>query len=268
MGYSDHDGEIPLWPEALVAMAEAAALGGNPSSLHRLGQKARRYLDDAVVAVRSLVGTCRAEVIFTSGAEESNALALWGLAHARRAMSPHGRAKQIVCDPWSMVASGPARCTLEMAGFDIVVLPVEPATGRIDAACVLAPASSPIGLGTALVSLCATEPVTGAIQPIDAISAAARAAGAWLHVDAVQSAGRVDLNFDGWGVDAMSLSSRPLGGPPGVGALVLRPGVDPQPLWYGGGQERGLRPGTQPVALAVGMGRAASMVLKRLANRE
>ena len=221
--------EQPLWPSVLPAMHAAAKLGGNPSSQHRLGQKARRILDDATLVLRQLAHAPKAEVIFTSGATEANTLAICGLARAQRAATG---ADTVVLQGPTHASVQAAAETLRLEGFHIAHAMTDPER-------------------VAVLSVGFVDPATGAISTIPQ--------GIPVHCDAALAPGRVALEM---GICcAVSLSARKFGGPPGVGALLLSPGLDLQPLWHGGSQERGLRPGTQAVALIAGMAAAARAVM-------
>lgn len=245
IAYLDYNATAPLRAEARAALMAALDAVGNPSSVHGPGRAARRIVEDAREAVASLAGVAPAQVVFTSGGTEANNLALRGA----------GRERVLV----SAIDHDAAR--LAVAGAE--TLPVAP-DGRVDpraVAAVLARDARP-----ALVSVMAANNETGVIQPVAEIAAVARDAGALMHCDAVQAAGRVALDFAGWGVDLMSLSAHKLGGPQGVGALIARDGVTLEPMNRGGGQERSRRGGTENVAGIAGFGAAARAALDGLAD--
>ncbi len=234
--YLDHNATTPLRPEASAAMAEALAMTGNASSVHRFGRHARRKIEAAREAVAALVGTRPEGVIFTSGGTEANNLALAGTARKRILVSAgeHDSVLNAVPDA--------VRIPLTGAGL------VEPAA--LDAR--LGESDAP-----ALVSIMLANNETGAIQPLAELARVARDHRALVHCDAVQAAGKLPLDLAALGVDLISLSAHKLGGPQGVGALVLAADLDVAPLLRGGGQERGRRAGTENLAGIAGFGAAA-----------
>ena len=230
--YLDHNATSPLRPAALDAMIEALRAGGNPSSVHRPGRAARARIDKARKQVAALVGALPAEVVFTSGGTEANNMALHG--HARVLVS--------AIEHESVLKAVP----------DAERIPVD-GNGVVD----LAPLERLLAGGPALVSVMFANNETGVIQPIAEVVRLARAAGALVHCDAVQAAGKVPVDLHGLGVDYLSLSAHKLGGPTGVGALVVRGGVPFATDRLGGGQESYRRAGTENVAGIVGFGAAA-----------
>ena len=232
--YLDANATEPLRPEARAAVLAALDAGGNPSSVHGQGRAARRRLEDAREAVARRFGARSGEVIFTSGGTEANALAIHGLRPGRRLL----------------VGSTEHPAVLAAAGPEAEVIPVL-ADGTLD----LDALATLLQGGPALVCLMAANNETGVLHPLSAAAALCRQRGALLHVDAVQAAGRVPLPTD---FDSMALSGHKLGGPPGAGALLLRPGLQLPPLIAGGGQERGRRGGTEPLPALAGLAAAAS----------
>jgi cysteine desulfurase len=256
--YLDHNATSPLLPEVAKAMAEAAAAHfGNPSSQHQAGRRARRALDEARDAIGRLVGARRGgrapdRVLFTSGGSEANNLALFGLSGIWRT-----RSGEITAPPELIISAiehpsvqAPAE-RFEQSGWQVHRAPVT-ADGVLD----LAAFSDLISERTRLVSLMLCNNETGVQQPIAAAAAICRARGIPLHTDATQAAGKLSLNFAELGVTAMTLSAHKLGGPAGVGALVVDGAATLEPLLVGGFQQAGLRPGTEPLSLAVGFHRA------------
>ncbi|MDN3565790.1 aminotransferase class V-fold PLP-dependent enzyme [Paeniroseomonas aquatica] len=232
--YLDANATEPLRPEARAAVLAALDAGGNPSSVHGQGRAARRRLEDAREAVARRFGARSGEVIFTSGGTEANALAIHGLRPGRRLL----------------VGSTEHPAVLAAAGPEAEVIPVL-ADGTLD----LDVLATLLQGGPALVCLMAANNETGVLHPLSAAAALCRQRGALLHVDAVQAAGRVPLPTD---FDSMALSGHKLGGPPGAGAVLLRPGLQLPPLIAGGGQERGRRGGTEPLPALAGLAAAAS----------
>lgn len=252
--YLDHNATTPVAAEAVSAMV--ATLGecyGNPSSMHSIGQAAKSALANARSGVAQLVGAGPAEIVFTSGATESNHLAVLGAL----AMQPGKRHLVLsrVEHP-SLIALAKQ---LEHRGIAMNWIPVDRA-GRIDPHRV----ASAIRPDTALVSAMWANNETGVVLPVAEIAACARAAGALFHCDATQAAGRVPIDFAASGIDLLSLSAHKLYGPKGVGALVVRKGLDLPPL-INGHQERRRRGGTENVPGIAGFAAAASVANDRLA---
>ena len=254
MTYLDHNATSPLDPRVREAMFDfLGGEPGNPSSAHRAGRHARAALDEARERVAALVGVSPRQVVFTSGGTEANNLALMGLA----ALETAGRLALSPVEHPSVIE--PARA-LAGHGWGLDWLPVD-ADGRVDVAA-WTPAP-----GTRIVSAMWANNETGVVQPVSAIAAKAREAGAWVHSDAVQAAGKLPVDFASVGVDLLTLSAHKINGPQGVGALILGPAVDLDPVLRGGGQERGLRSGTENLAGIVGFGAAARLALEELDAR-
>jgi len=247
--YLDHNATTEVRPEARVAMVEAGAIPGNPSSVHRYGRLARRIIEDAREAVADLVGAEPAEVVFTSGGSEANALALRGTGRTRILVSAVEHASVL------QNASGP--------GVLVETVPVD-AEGVIDLRqleLALAGNDRP-----ALVSLMAANNETGVIQDIAAITRSAHQRGALVLTDCVQALGKIPVQVHQWGVDYASFSAHKLYGPKGVGALYVRQGRPFAPLLHGGHQESGLRAGTESLHNLVGFGAACQDVERLLTH--
>jgi cysteine desulfurase len=251
--YLDYAASAPLRAEALAAMLPLLQRpAANPSSQHGPGRAARAAVETAREQVAALVGAAPGEVVFTSGGTEADNLAVKGAVLAR----PEG-ARQLVCSAVEHHAVLDAAAWAEAdAGARVALAPVDPA-GRVDLerlAGLLEPGR------TALVAVMAANNEVGTGQPVAAAAELAHAAGALLLCDAVQAAGLpgVDMRH---GIDLLALASHKLGGPTGVGALVVRSGAALRPLLHGGGQERGLRSGTLPVAAIAGFGAAAEATI-------
>ena len=250
--YLDYNATAPVRPEVVRGMVDRLAEPGNPSSVHGFGRAARAALDQARVRVAALVGATPERVVFTSGGSEANNLALHGPGAGRRVVS--------AIEHVSVGDAAAARA----GGSEVV--PVD-AEGRVDAAALDALLSA--GGGPGLLCVMAANNETGVIQPVAELAARAREAGLRVHCDAVQAAGRAALDMKALGLDSLALSAHKIGGPTGVGALVLGEASEPEPLIVGGGQEHGRRAGTENVAGIVGFGIAAELAqaeLERMAE--
>ncbi len=226
---------------------------GNPSSVqHRHGTAAAEMVESARRRVALAVGARPAEIVWTSGATEADNLAIRGALRA-----PARRTRRLVTVSTEHLAVLDTARAMRKEGFAVDVLPVN-RMGMVD----LDRLRSLVRAAPALVSVMWVNNETGVVQPIGQIAEICKAAGALLHVDAAQAAGKVDISIKRIPVDLMSLSAHKVYGPKGIGALVVRRGTALQPLASGGGQERGLRPGTVPAPLAVGMGKAFEIQAK------
>jgi cysteine desulfurase len=259
--YLDHAATTPLSPEALAAMTRELARTGNPSSLHGSGRRARRAVEDAREAVAAAAGAHPSEVIFTSGGTESDNLAVKGLFWSRMADMPERR--RILC---SAVEHHAVLDTVEWLerheGAEVSWLPVD-STGVVDLADLEAELSrDPETI--ALVTVMWANNEVGTIQPISRIVELAHAAGVPVHSDAVQAFGSLPVDFKASGLDAMSISGHKIGGPVGVGALLLGRAVKLTPVQHGGGQERDVRSGTLDTASIAAFAAAAEKAAANL----
>jgi cysteine desulfurase len=234
--YLDANATEPLRPAARAATLAALDLAGNPSSVHATGRAARRVLEAARESLAARFGAAPADIVLTSGGTEANALALRGLAAGRRILVG-------ATEHPAILAAAPGAA----------MLPVLP-DGTLDLDALEAALR---GGAPALVCLMAANNETGVLHPLDDAAALCRAHGAWLHVDAVQAAGRVLVSLAALGAESLAISGHKLGGPKGAGALLLRPGLAPAALIAGGGQEKGRRGGTEPLPAIAGMAAAA-----------
>ncbi|HEB81222.1 MAG TPA: cysteine desulfurase, partial [Chromatiales bacterium] len=251
--YLDFNATTPVDPRVVEAMLPyLSGPAGNPSSVHRFGRAARAAVDQARAEVAALVGALPEQVIFTSGGTEANNLAIRGAAAGTAAA---GIAVSSV-EHASVLA--PA-AHLARQGGSVVQIPAD-REGRILPEAV----RGTLGVGTRLVSVMWANNETGVIQPVAAIAERVRESGAWMHTDAVQAAGKIPVDFAAGGVHLMTLSAHKIYGPKGVGALVADRAVDLIPILEGGGQERGLRGGTENVAGIVGFGAAADLARREL----
>ncbi len=231
-------------------MLAALDVTGNPSSPHAEGRCARALMEDAREQVAALVGAKPAEVVFTSGGTEANNAVLSG-----------GWSEILLAGIEHDSVLAPAR----RSGAGLIDLKVT-GSGVVRPASVTAAAASAANPRSALLSLQFANNETGVIQPLAEAAAAAKERGFAVHTDAVQAAGRVPVDLRALGVDFLTLSAHKIGGPKGVGALVLREGVNRAPLIVGGGQERRRRAGTENVAAIAGFGAAAEVAQRDLAT--
>lgn len=252
--YLDHAATAPLRPEAADAMAMAPS--GNPGSVHGSGRRARAALEDAREEIAALLGAQPLEIVLTSGGTEADTLAVMGAVQDGRALvsAVEHPAVAGVSSPW-------------LLGGRVGVLPVD-RDGRVDPEDVdrLGSRANGTSRGVDVVSVMTVNNETGVRQPVTGVAEAAHRIGALAHTDAVQAVGHVPVDPVAWGVDLMSVSAHKIGGPVGIGALWMNRGVELHPVTPGGGQQYGLRSGTQPVALAMGFAAALRASLAELGS--
>jgi cysteine desulfurase len=254
--YLDYNATTPIDPRAIEAMLPYLRRHyGNPSSDHVYGRAAKAAVDQARAEVAALIGAQPAEIVFTGCATEANNLALQGAARAlfsgsRRTLRYSAVEHPSVAQPMRHLAN---------AGWTVAEIPVN-ATARIDADAL------EIGSDIALVSVMLANNEVGTIQPIRAIAEKTRAAGALLHVDAAQAVGKIAVDVDELGCDLLTLAGHKFYAPKGVAALYVRTGTALEPITYGAGHERGLRPGTENVPHIVALGEAARLARTTLAQ--
>ena len=253
--YLDHNATTPVRPEVVEAMARCHAKGlGNPASQHRPGQRARQLLEDAREKTAAILGVDlsaprRDRLIFTSGGTEANNLAVLGIAQA----AGISLGQLVISSGEHQSVIGPAEHLLEQGWrLDSLSLTHDGVVQTEQLAGLLTDR-------TRLVSVLLGNHETGVLQPISELAAICHRAGVPLHTDAIQVVGKLPVSFRALGVAAMSVAAHKFQGPPGIGALVVRKDVPLQPLMYGGHQQLGLRPGTESVALAVGMAAALEL---------
>jgi cysteine desulfurase len=249
--YLDHNATTPLEPQVLDAMLPWLKEGfGNPSSPYRLGREAKKALDAARETIAVVLGAARPESIcFTGSGSEADTLAIQGVARALRHRGNH-----IVTSAVEHSAVLKACRALEEEGFRVSSVMPDP-QGMVQPDAVAAA----IGDGTILVSVMHANNETGTINPIGRIVRIARERGILFHTDAVQTFCKLPLDVQELDIDVLSLSAHKIGGPKGVGALYIRPGIPVKPLIFGGHQENGLRAGTENVAGIVGLAAAARL---------
>ncbi|HUW74044.1 MAG TPA: cysteine desulfurase family protein [Methyloceanibacter sp.] len=255
--YLDYNATAPLRAEVRAAVVAALSLEGNPSSVHEEGRAARAAVEDARAKVAALVGARPEDVIFTSGGTEANAQAL---------TAPAGE------DSWHCYLSAIEHPSVLSGGRfhpeTTTIIPVTP-DGIVDLGVLAAKLEKhKPGGWRPLVSLMAANNETGAIQPVAEAAAIVHQAGGVLHSDMVQAAGRIPLDIEALGADMVTLSAHKIGGPKGIGALVLTEGVGVEALIRGGGQERRRRAGTENLTGIVGFGVAAELAAVELAHMD
>jgi cysteine desulfurase len=261
--YFDYAASCPVHPEVAATMAACLGPGGlhaNPSSSHAEGRRAGEAIEQARAAVAALLGAAPESILFTSGATESDNLAILGACRAGRARGGH-----VVTSRVEHRAVTDACQQLEREGFQVSWL-----KPGLDGRILPAQVAEALRTDTLLVSVMHGNNETGVINDVAAIGRLCSERGVLLHVDAAQSAGRVPLDVDGLNADLVAFTGHKLGGPKGIGALYVRPRPRPalQPLQFGGGQERGIRSGTLATHQIVGFGVACRIAAADLAAEE
>ena len=257
--YLDYAGFAPVDPRVLAVMRPFLEAGiGNPAAQHSLGVEARESLDAARVKVGRLIGGAPAGVVFTSSATEANNLAIKGLA-----LRAGERPGHVVASAIEHISVLNACREVEKWGGAVTLVPVG-GSGAIDPARV----GAALRRDTTLVSIGAANEEIGTVQPVAELARVVRAAGVPFHVDGVGAVGRVPLGVDALGIDLLTLSGNDLYGPPGSGALWIRPGVKPTAQVLGAGQELGYRSGTENLPALVGLGVAADLMRTEGAHGE
>ncbi len=255
--YLDHAATTPVRPEVLEAMTPFfGARFGNPSSVHRYGRDARTALDEARSRVAACLHAQPDEIVFTSGGTEGDNLAIIGPWRMRRAQGRNA----VVTSPTEHKAVLEVVHQIAREGGDERLLPVT-ADGVID----LGALEGTIDDQVAVVSVMWINNEIGVVQDVPAIGARARNVGGLMHTDAVQAFGKIPIDVRQLPIDLLCLSGHKIGAPKGIGALYIRRGTPFEPLFHGGSQDRGRRPGTENVAFAVGLAVAAEL---QLAERE
>jgi cysteine desulfurase len=254
--YMDHIAGKPVDPRAIEAMLPfIREFYGNPSSIHSFGHEPRKALEEARAKIVKLINAERAEsIIFTSGATESNNMTVKGVAYRNMDKGKHVIASSIE----HMSVINPCKY-LKTKGFDVTFLPVDK-YGLVD----LDSLERELKEETVLVSIQYANGEIGTVQPVREISQIVHRKNAYLHVDATAANGQVPIDVQKDGIDLLTLSSNDMYGPKGVGALYIRSGVRIEPIIHGGGQERGLRSGTENVPSIVGFGKAAEIAVNEM----
>lgn len=264
--YLDHAATTPMVPAALEAWLAAAAVLGNPSSLHLSGRQARAVLEESRERVAAELDAHPSEVIFTSGGTEADNLAITGTYAARTGADPLARGVITSAIEHHAVLEAvealerPLGCDGAVARY---VMPAADGVIRVDAVSSAIDDIEAQGASTALISLMWANNEIGTLQPVSEVAALARERGIPMHSDAVQAVGPCAVSFRDSGLDLLSLSGHKLGGPMGIGVLLVSRGARLDPLVHGGGHERGLRSGTVPVALAASLAAAVEEAAQR-----
>lgn len=255
--YLDHAATTPVRSEVVEAMAPFfGPRFGNPSSVHRWGREARVALDEARERVAQGVGASPDEICFTSGGTEADNLAVLGAWHALR-----GTRRAVVTTPIEHKAVLAAVHEVAHEGGEERFLSVD-GSGRVDPAGIAAAVDDDV----ALCSVMWVNNEIGVLQDVPALAAAAQARGACFHTDAVQAFGKVAIDLRQQPVDYLTISGHKIGAPKGIGVLFIRRGAPLEPLLHGGSQDRGRRPGTENVAMAVGCARAVELAVAERAE--
>ena len=261
--YLDHAATTPMLPEAVAAMTEQLVRVGNASSLHASGRAARRAAEQSRERLAEALGARPSEVLFTGGGTESDNLAVKGLFWARRA-DDERRTRVLSTAVEHHAVLDPLHWLAERDGVSVELLPVD-AECRLDIEALKQSVDRDPG-SVALVSVMWANNEVGTIQPISEVVDLARAHGIPVHTDAVQAVGQVEVDFAASGTDALTLTGHKLGGPFGVGALVVRRELEVTALQHGGGQERDIRSGTIDAPAIVGFAAAVELSVRRRAE--
>jgi cysteine desulfurase len=264
MPYLDHAATTPMLPEAVDLMAELLGQVGNASSLHAAGRRARRIVEESRETVAAALGARPSEVLFTSGGTESDNLAVKGLFWARRDADT-ARRRVLVSAVEHHAVLDAAIWLTEHDGAELAIVGVDP-RGRVEPDVLRAELERD-PTGAALVSVMWANNEVGTVAPIADLVAVATEYGVPLHTDSVQAVGQLPVDFAASGVAAMTVTGHKLGGPVGVGALLLGRDVDCTPILHGGGQERDVRSGTLDVPAVAAFALAVETAVKEQAER-
>ncbi|GII02732.1 cysteine desulfurase family protein [Planobispora takensis] len=259
--YLDHAATTPMLPEAVEAMTAHLGRVGNASSLHTAGRRTRQVVEESRESVADALGARPSEVVFTSGGTEADNLAVKGLYWARRAK---GATRILISSVEHHAALDPAHWLGDRQGATVELLDVDE-LGRVHPQA-LREAIERDPDSVALVSVMWANNEVGTVQPVHVLAAIAHDHGIPFHTDAVQAVGQLPVDFAGAGVDALTISGHKVGGPLGVGALLLARGVDPVPVLHGGGQERDVRSGTLDAPSVAGLAAAVQIAVARQAE--
>ncbi|NYT01004.1 MAG: cysteine desulfurase [Methanocellales archaeon] len=257
--YLDHASSMPIDPRILDFAEPFLKSGfGNPSSLHSMGLESKRIIEDAREKVAELINAeDGGYIIFTSGATESNNLAIKGTA-----LRNIKKGKKVATSAIDHISVINSMKELLKSGFELKIIPVD-SMGIVDTGKL----NDILTKDTTVTSIMYANNEIGTIEPIKEIGEVVHEKGLYLHVDATAAAGRIPIDVQSDGIDLLTLSSNDIYGPQGAGALYIKPGVKLQPILLGGGQERGLRSGTEDLFAILGMGEA-SRIIKKEMNKE
>jgi cysteine desulfurase len=256
--YLDYNATTPVDPRVTEAMLpHLAQFFGNPSSSHHYAGAPRQALAAARARVAALIGARPGEIVFTASGSEADQLAVRGAALASGRRRPH----VIIQATEHPAVLETCRALQRLHQARVTVLPVD-SHGRVDPAALAAALDE----DTVLVSVMAANNETGVLQPVAELASLAREHGALFHCDAAQAAGKIPVDARGWGADLLTIAGHKMYAPKGTAALYVRDGVQLEPVIYGGGQEHGLRAGTENTALAVALGTAAQLAASDLAS--
>ena len=260
MVYLDHAATTPMHPAAVEAMTAVLGTVGNASSLHTAGRAARRRIEESRELIAEKLGARPSEVVFTAGGTESDNLAVKGIYWDRRDAEPNRR-RIVTTQVEHHAVLDSVNWLVEHEGAQVTWLPTD-ADGSVSVAALRETLQNHDDV--ALVSVMWANNEVGTVLPITELSSVAAEFGIPMHSDAVQAVGQLPVDFTASNLSAMSVAAHKFGGPPGVGALVLRRNVGCEPLLHGGGQERDIRSGTPYVAGVVGMATAAQIAVDGL----
>jgi cysteine desulfurase len=259
LAYLDHAATTPVYPEVIEAMAVQLSAVGNASALHGSGRAARRVVEESREGIAAALGCRPSEVVFTSGGTEADNLAVKGFVWARRRADPR-RTRILSTSVEHHAVLDPLHWLETDEGYEVELLPVDGA-GRLDVDALRASVERDPD-SVALISVMWANNEVGTLQPVDEVVALAAPHAIPVHSDAVQGVGQVPLDFAASGLDAMTIAGHKIGGPVGVGALLLRREATLVPLLHGGGQERDVRSGTMNAPASAGLAVAAELAVK------
>ena len=264
MTYLDHGATTPMLPEAIAAMSAVMAQPGNPSSIHSSGRQARRIVEENRELIAAAIGARPIEVIFTAGGTESDNLAIKGLYWAQNSKDKN-RNRILASSIEHHAVLDTVIWMGEHEGANVEFLPVDK-DGRVQPET-LRKAFEKNPNDVALVSIMWANNEVGTVEPIKELAAITHEFGSIFHSDAVQAVGCLPVHFQESGADALTISGHKLGGPIGIGALILKRDIELTPILHGGGQERDVRSGTLPVALIAGFGAAVVTAVTQRVSR-
>ncbi len=252
--YLDHNATTMIDPEVIKKMDQIKDIFGNPSSSHILGKEARGILEDSRRKIAELIGCKDSEIIFTSGGTESNNMVIKGMVDLKEPEKNH------------IIISAIEHPSILNPAIYLMELGVQVSIVRVNKNCLIDPddVKREIKSNTRLISIMLANNETGTIQPIKEIAKIGREYDIPVHTDAAQAIGKIPVNVNELGVDLLTIAGHKLYAPKGIGTLFIRDGIEINPLLHGGGQERGIRSGTENVIMSVALGEACRIVKERL----